>query len=309
MSPFIPSDTDAVSVDTGVANMATPEMDQINPIDVTPSTPQILAPSEPIPDIANKPETTLPKIALDGGAGLTPNDEFESDANSESEDREQAKPVDKYFTDGTVPRALSPIISESDSDVRQTISMHRDSDLYIQAKNEHGTDIVFEVNSSVLAATSPVFRKMIYGTSHRPDTGDWIIDLSVDNAKALRHVFRIIHFRCNTRDVMRMRTPDEIGQILLLVHKYELDNIIYPFAKKWSGDLTHALQLDEKTHPDNSVQALWIAWKIGDFKNFRDLLVDVIFWACDKSGALCGPDGKPLEGLPWPKELLGKAIC
>jgi len=115
----------------------------------------------------------------------------------------------------------------------KVVSYHIDADLYVRVKEEHGT-VMYKVCSALIAAASPVWRKMIYGgLCPRPDRGKWITDMVApeDNAYGLDIVFSIIHYKFH--EIPERPDIDQLYGIARVVEKYGCSHVLIPYMRNW----------------------------------------------------------------------------
>ncbi|KAJ9142460.1 hypothetical protein NKR23_g7186 [Pleurostoma richardsiae] len=218
-----------------------------------------------------------------------------------------ADPVAHHFTASNLPRVLSPIYSEASDEPPRSVPFHRDSDLFIRAKDENGNGVLLEVVSFSLAAVSNVFRTMVWGSEHlRPEHGAWIIELN-DNAKALRILMRLIHYQFSSRDIPDKPTQDDLYHITTVAHKYELDNLLIPFAKDWNlCHHRHIVSNDKLCGKHEMIdRALWTCWKLADLRTFKTLVRQVALIATVQiDGTLLDASGTPWKDSQLPHQVL-----
>ncbi|KAK7747503.1 hypothetical protein SLS53_001758 [Cytospora paraplurivora] len=156
----------------------------------------------------------------------------------------------------------------------ETTSITRDepdednySDLYIKAWDKNGQAFVFEVVSTILEKASPKFEKMIYCTHVRGNREEWVWELS-DNPAML----------------VTKPNPRQLYAFLRVLDKYEIDletTNFHLFAKFWIVSFRKGLQ----TSNLEPIQALYIAYKLGDFKSLKETIRQVAH------GVIIGEDG------------------
>ena len=103
---------------------------------------------------------------------------------AESEEHKFVDPNDKFnigndvikffYTASTRKKPSSPVATAPGC---CNPRLHRDSDLYIKAKDSDGKTYVFEVVSDTLEKASPKFEAMIYGSHTRGNKEEWVWEL------------------------------------------------------------------------------------------------------------------------------------
>lgn len=166
-----------------------------------------------------------------------------------------------FFTSDTRNRALSPV-QEQDC---INIQYHEESDLFIKAKGADGPLYVFEVHSGILAASCPVFNRMVYSTHTRGNKEEWIWELE-DKPIGLKAMFSILHHNVRAAMFMHNPRPDQLYDVLSVLDKYGVpDRVFHPLAKAWIEEFRKSgNQTMLKEH-----ELLYVAYKLGDFKSFK----------------------------------------
>lgn len=151
----------------------------------------------------------------------------------------------------------------------------------------------FIVCSRSLARVSRPFKAMLYGgfaesTSRKQDP-NWTIELPEDNPQAFITILHIVHSQFGM--IPENVTRDQVYQITILTDKYDMTEILRPWARNWLSQVHSAYF----AYPGDEVLT-WIAWELGD----RSLFVAKVQWMlnnCHLDGAsnLCCSDGKPLQ--------------
>ncbi|KAK7731208.1 hypothetical protein SLS63_005483 [Diaporthe eres] len=203
-----------------------------------------------------------------------------ADDPAKSEDHKFVDPNDKdnigndvikfFYTSSTRKRPSSPVTAAPGC---CNPRLHKDSDLYIKAKGEDGKAYVFEVVSATLEKASPKFEAMIYGSHTRGNKEEWVWEL--DDNPAL---------------VASKPNPNQLYKVLQVVEKYEVnldDTNYHLFAPSWIDGFKNGLG----TSKLSAVEALQVAYKIGDFKTTKILLREAAHEISDE-------DGKRLQDFP-----------
>lgn len=188
------------------------------------------------------------------------------------------------------------------------ITFDEEGDLRLQVGEKKR---VFVVCSRSLARASKPLRVMLYGgfaeAKHRKMDPNWTVELPEDDSEALIMVLHILHghFTAIPDAVSR----DELYQITILTDKYDMTEVLKPWAQKWVEPF-----LCEKSIPAKKGDEvlLWIAWELGH----RTLYMEILVWLIehcilDKDDRLCSPFGMPLEGNIYIESLgvPGKHLC
>lgn len=151
----------------------------------------------------------------------------------------------------------------------------------------------FIVCSKSLARVSNPFKAMLYGdfaeSKSRKQDPNWTVELPEDNSEAFITILYIVHSQFGM--VPDIVTRDQLYQITILTDKYDMTEMLRPWAPKW---LSYAHSADNIYQGDEVLT--WIAWELGD----RSLFVEKVQWILndchlDGSSKLCCPDGKPLQ--------------
>lgn len=116
------------------------------------------------------------------------------------------------------------------------------------------------VCSRSVARASKPFRAMLYGgfaeSKPRNVDSDWTIPLPEDNPEAFATLMNIIHG--HFKMVPRTVTRDQLYRITILTDKYNMTDVLQPWADKWVSPLVTT------TPTASGDEALmWIAWELG----------------------------------------------
>ncbi|KUI74519.1 hypothetical protein VM1G_10091 [Cytospora mali] len=154
--------------------------------------------------------------------------------------------------------------------VGPTIHFDVDGDLRLDV-GENDKVQRFKVCSKTLSRASKVFKAMLYGNfvESKPDSPghEWVVELPEDDPKSLATVLYIIH---NTfSKVPNAVTRDELFGITVLTNKYDMTEILRPWATEWLKPYNpDARLLGQK----GDEALLWIAWELGYTELFERAL-------------------------------------
>ncbi|KUI59015.1 hypothetical protein VP1G_06241 [Cytospora mali] len=129
----------------------------------------------------------------------------------------------------------------------------------------------FIVCSKTLSRASKVFKAMLYGNfvESKPDNPgqEWAVELPEDDPKSLATILCIIHSKFSK--VPNVVTRDELYGITVLTDKYDMTEILRPWATEWLKPYNP----DTRPLGQNGDEALlWIAWELGYTKLFERAL-------------------------------------
>lgn len=169
-------------------------------------------------------------------------------------------PVTVFDVDGDLrlevgaesPRGKAPGIKESEKDPSQ----------------------VFLVCSKTLSRASKPFKAMLYGpfteSKHNQNdhTSAWTVRLPEDDPKAFAMLMNIIHNKFNL--VPSLINRDDLFHISVLTNKYDMTEVLRPWAQRWILALSDSLDGADWGWRDE--RYLWIAWELGHRKLFCDTL-------------------------------------
>lgn len=150
----------------------------------------------------------------------------------------------------------------------------------------------FVVCSRSLARVSKPFKAMLYGnfaeSKSRTKDSKWTVELPEDDPQAFITILHIIHSQFGM--IPEIVTRDQLYQITILTDKYDMTEILRPWARKW---LPHVHSTNLTNQGDEVLT--WMAWELGD----RSLFVRKVQWMlenCSLDGAYkLSSNGKPLE--------------
>ncbi|KUI53496.1 hypothetical protein VP1G_01030 [Cytospora mali] len=238
-------------------------------------------------------------------ADLVSHIEHDKDKFIDPNDRTNDGDVVKFFfTSSTRKRLHSPVSSEPGC---CNPHLHRDSDLYIKACDKNGQVYVFEVVSTILEKASPKFENMVYGTHVRGNKEEWLWELP-DSPLGLKIMFCLLHNKFPRAMLVTNPKPSQLYTVLRVLDKYEIDlhtTNSHLLAKSWTHAFRKRLPKSKLTH----LQALYVAYKIGDFKSLKETIREVSHdVSISQDGSLRVEDGRHVRDIvPIEKELL-KAI-
>lgn len=151
----------------------------------------------------------------------------------------------------------------------------------------------FIVCSKSLARVSKPFKAMLYGnfaeSTSREKDSNWTVELPEDSPEAFSTILHIIHSQFGK--VPDFVTRDDLYQITILTDKYDMTEILRPWAWKWLS----YVESTNLAYQGHEVSA-WIAWELGD----RSLYERKVQWMLDNchfNGVykLCCLSGRPLQ--------------
>ncbi|KAJ4391354.1 hypothetical protein N0V93_004971 [Gnomoniopsis smithogilvyi] len=145
----------------------------------------------------------------------------------------------------------------------------------------------FVICSRALARVSKPFNAMLYGpfaeSYSRKVAPDWTVALPEDDPEAFAIILQIVH--SNFKMVPPTVSRDELYQITIWTDKYDMTEILQPWAQKWVDGLEEAGDL----HTGEG-ELLWICWELGLQRKFVDVSQKALD-SCylDEESRLCGP--------------------
>ncbi|KAK3400227.1 hypothetical protein B0T20DRAFT_478071 [Sordaria brevicollis] len=131
------------------------------------------------------------------------------------------------------------------------------------------TPVRLRVCSQALRRASPVWKKMLYDDftwkeSKPADGRKWEVELPKDDIHPLKMLLSIIH---GMPQRLEQCSIEEVHQILILTHKYDMVKVIKPWSDKWLDKISkHSFNLK------SVVRALFIAYELGSEKIFAEKL-------------------------------------
>ncbi|KAI0600582.1 hypothetical protein F4775DRAFT_590140 [Biscogniauxia sp. FL1348] len=178
------------------------------------------------------------------------------------------------------PQCPQPALSiDEDGDLTLHVGEFRCSHICEEEEGEDENQLsygAFTVCSKALSRASPVMKKMLYGgfaESKKPGNNPWTVHLPEDDPKALEVILNIIHLRFDQVS-SGVTTLDDLYNITVLTDKYDLTHVIRPWVAKWR----RKTMVDKSSWQESQVadgyfeKRLWIAWELGDLKDFTDVL-------------------------------------
>lgn len=172
------------------------------------------------------------------------------------------------------------------------ITFDDEGDLRLEVGGE--TRQTFVVCSRALTRVSRPFKAMLYGgfaeTKSRKLDPDWTVELPEDDPAAFATILQIVHSKFQM--VPDEVTRDELYHITILTDKYDMTEILRPWAKKWINDLE---QYEIGVNPGDEVM-LWISWELGH----QELFTETARWLLedshlDEQSKLCSPHGLRMQ--------------
>ncbi|KAG7114510.1 hypothetical protein HYQ46_011314 [Verticillium longisporum] len=144
----------------------------------------------------------------------------------------------------------------------------------------------FLVCSRTLARISPVFDRMLYGAfaeSRGKHTADaaWTVDLPEDPPFAFNIFVTISHGFVHK--VPRSLSIDELYDLTVLTHYYDVTHILAPWASRWIASL-------HEPNPGSPIllaKLLWISWELGRGPLFESTARRIL---TEAPGSLLDPD-------------------
>lgn len=130
----------------------------------------------------------------------------------------------------------------------------------------------FVVCSRALARASKPLRAMLYGpfaeSESRKIDPNWTVQLPEDLPEAFATILRIVHgqFEAVPDEIDR----DELYQITVLTDKYNMTDILQPWAQKWITNLDS----QDRVSQEGDEVMLWISWELGH----QDLFLETLNW-------------------------------
>lgn len=129
---------------------------------------------------------------------------------------------------------------------------------------------IFVVCSRALARVSNPFKAMLYGcfaeSKSRKMDPNWTVKLPEDDPEAFATLMIIVHG--NFGMVPFPITRDHLFQITILTDKYDMTEVLRPWAHNWIQQFT-AMDLNTT---EGAEDLLWIAWELGHTKFFLHVL-------------------------------------
>jgi hypothetical protein len=184
----------------------------------------------------------------------TGEDEVEESAKSTASDTHSAAPMrnsqktqlEEISNDSNSRKTTAPTGDNSASPTTQngvtpgkhflTVRFHRDGDMYVKVMTTDGKIVLYDVVSACLAAASPVWRRIVYGTNHARASSDHsLLEMLEDNHFALYVLFKIVHY--HYYDMPKRPTVDQFHSICVVASKYDCTHLFVPYMKEWIMDL------------------------------------------------------------------------
>ncbi|KAH7155579.1 hypothetical protein B0J13DRAFT_228997 [Dactylonectria estremocensis] len=216
------------------------------------------------------------------------------------EEERLSAPPSKHLDD--IPSGPASPPSESPP---QPITIDGGGDLVLRVGAEaDGCEQEFFVCSNTMRRSSPVWKRMLYGgfKEARPTEGPWVVTLPDDRATPMLTILNIIH----TRFALVPREPalSEVYHILTLAHKYDMTEVLQPWADCWMEVADNA---QEKEDGCSLAMLTYVAWEMGNEDLFATMVNKLLLGSSvDDQGRLNTPDGICLENYDYlgPPDLL-----
>ncbi|KAK0644174.1 hypothetical protein B0T16DRAFT_392570 [Cercophora newfieldiana] len=184
----------------------------------------------------------------------------------------------------------------------KAVSYHIDADLYVKVK-QSGKTMIYKVYSPLIAAASPVWRKMIYGGGcPRPPSGNWMTEMTApeDDAYGLDVVFSIIHYKFH--EMPERPDIDQLYAIARVAETYGCPHVLVPFMEKWITGLEWHITAKKNNDDDKT---LYLTWVFGVGRWFARVVSRVAIKATiDVDGTLLDARGQPWKAQGLPKGIL-----
>ncbi|KAH9240210.1 hypothetical protein K456DRAFT_1930656 [Colletotrichum gloeosporioides 23] len=125
----------------------------------------------------------------------------------------------------------------------------------------------FRVCSKSLARSSPVFKRMLYGSfaeSKPSDDAKWVVRLPEDGARAMAIFLSIIHGKFHvTPETLSVQ---DLYDLLTLTEKYDATALLRPYAHRW---------IDAVGSQTDDPYLLCVAWELGHIELFEKMMVTI----------------------------------
>lgn len=156
------------------------------------------------------------------------------------------------------------------AEARPLIHFDVDGDLRLDVGEDENVQR-FIVCSRTLSRASKVFKAMLYGNfvESKPSSKEheWVVALPEDDPASLATVLYAIHNKFSK--VPDSVTQGELFNITVLTDKYDMTEVLRPWAKAWAEPLASSSRpLGQK----GDEALLWIAWELGHIDLFRRTL-------------------------------------
>lgn len=156
------------------------------------------------------------------------------------------------------------------AEARPLIHLDVDGDLRLDVGEDEEVQR-FKVCSRTLSRASKVFKAMLYGNfiESRPSNKEqeWVVALPEDDPVPLATVLYIVHNQFSK--VPDSVTREELFNITVLTDKYDMTEVLRPWAKSWIKPLASGSRpLGQK----GDEALLWIAWELGHVDLFQRTL-------------------------------------
>lgn len=170
--------------------------------------------------------------------------------------------------------------------------LHHVLDIYSDLRLEVGTGSAkhtFAVCSRSVARASRPFQTMLYGgfaeAKTRQTDAHWTVALPEDEPAAFATLMDIVHGHFNKVPVAVTR--DQLYQITVLTDKYDMTDVLQPWANAWVSPLCTR----QPTFAGDET-LIWIAWELGHSELFTNTLTFLL--------KNCGKGSSGITYSAWP---------
>ncbi|KAK0616781.1 hypothetical protein B0T14DRAFT_434907, partial [Immersiella caudata] len=182
-------------------------------------------------------------------------------------------------------------------------SYHIDADLYVKVSESDNT-VWYKVYSALIAAASPVWRKMIYGGEcPRPAQGNWVMEMLTpeDDAHGLDIIFSLIHYKFH--EIPETLNIGEMYGLARAAEKYNCTHILILHMHKWQSKEDKSDYDDKMSGEDDKI--LFLTWVFGLGRWFSKVVSRVAYKATiNDDGTLLDASGQPWKAQGLPKGIL-----
>ncbi|KAK3349622.1 hypothetical protein B0T25DRAFT_610517 [Lasiosphaeria hispida] len=194
--------------------------------------------------------------------------------------------------------------AETDEDLpRKATAYHTDADMYIKVCQAEGFAL-YKVHSDLIAAASPVWRKMVYGGSFpRRGAGKWVVDMlgPEDKAFGLDVIFSIIHYKFH--EIPLRPDVSQLCDIAAVVEKYQCAHLLVPYMKEWVTGLNWHIVMSNGNY--DGEKTMYLTWVLGEGRWFSRVVGKV---ACqstiDDDGNLLNASGQRWKDQQLPDYII-----
>ncbi|KAK5662296.1 hypothetical protein OQA88_8202 [Cercophora sp. LCS_1] len=184
------------------------------------------------------------------------------------------------------------------------IKYHIDADLYIKLTNKDGP-ILYKVWSPVVAAASPVWRKIIYGGSYPHfQNGKWVIEMLDDDVFGLDVIMSIAHWKFH--ELPERPNVDELYGLAKMISKYDCSQLIVPYMQVWVGSLNWHVAMNDNSSKNDDEKTLYLTWILGEGRWFSRVVSRVAYKATiNDDGELVDSKGNLWKDQDLPDYVIG----